>query len=169
MAKRRIYKTRIMQIPILIGAGLLIFAQSGHTQEKGSCVTVKECAQQMVDLANSLKADNEALSKRLVELEETQYEFECKTKEEKKEENNTGNKSYELTARVPVEDMRNGYVVTGGGCVAIDGDARYVKAISASHMAKDSSGWFCKTDFTHAHAITNGMIAHVNYCRLVKK
>ncbi len=53
---------------VLIAAFSL--ADSAPAVAQDECTTVKDCAQDMVDLANDLKAENVALAKRIAELDE---------------------------------------------------------------------------------------------------
>jgi hypothetical protein len=58
----------LLVLPAILGAAAIAWLDEAEAQEK-ECGTVKECAVQMVELANQLKADNIALTKRVEELE----------------------------------------------------------------------------------------------------
>lgn len=78
MAKRREYCNKVALLLIhwkwkksaAVAVLSLIAIQSARAAD-AECVTVKDCAQQMVNLANELKADNIALTKRVEELEKS--------------------------------------------------------------------------------------------------
>lgn len=63
-------KPRVARFCVAIAFGSLIsLASFGARAEDKQCGSVKECAQQMIDLANDLKAQNIALTKRIEDLE----------------------------------------------------------------------------------------------------
>jgi hypothetical protein len=118
-----------------VGAALaIVFASAlicstSEAQDK-ACTTVKDCAQQMVALANELKAENVTLTKRINDLEAALASLRTKLSSEFK--------------RVTTEYTPDGAAVTsvneGGGPGNQTVDCGAGKFLSSIRISKDSGG-----------------------------